>query len=261
MAARRNGQNYRSRLQSATLPRAMQKVLEISVIVPAANEADELPQCLARVQGEPNEIIVVDAQSDDGTRAVAEALGCQLLSHPQRHRARQMNLGATAAHGRILLFLHADTLLPAGALTKIIEAIDRRGALGGAFSRRYRSRSVFLALTSRLAALRNLLVGWHLGDQAIFVRRDIFATLGGFHDFPIFEDLDFSRRLRARGKTVTLTPPVCSSARRFVEKGALRTTWHDLLLTGRYFFGADPNHLCQSRPDRLNPLETYERLS
>jgi rSAM/selenodomain-associated transferase 2 len=239
----------------------MQGEPEISVIIPVANEADGLPQCLARVDDEPNEIIVVDAESEDGTRAVAEALGCRLLSHPQRHRARQMNLGAAAARGRILLFLHADTLLPAGALTKIIEAIERRSALGGAFSRRYRSPSLTLALTARLAALRNHLIGWHLGDQALFVRHDIFAELGGFRDFPIFEDLDFSRRLRARGKTVTLTPPVYSSARRFVDKGALRTTWHDLFLTGQYFCGADPNHLCQPRDDRLKALETYERLS
>src|ERR1044071_991181 len=114
----------------------------ISVIIPVANEAERLPQCLARVQGEPNEIIVVDAESDDGTRAVAEGFGCQLFSHPQRHRARQMNLGAAAARGHILLFLHADTLLPGGALAKIVDAIDRRGAIGGAFSRRYRSRSL-----------------------------------------------------------------------------------------------------------------------
>jgi hypothetical protein len=176
-----------------------------------------------------------------------------------------MNLGAAAARGRILLFLHADTLLPRGALAKIVDAIDRRGAIGGAFSRRYRSRSLTLALTARLAALRNRLFGWHLGDQALFVRHDIFAELAGYRDFPIFEDLDFSRRLRARGHTLTLTPPVYSSARRFVAQGPLRTTWNDLLLTGQYLAGEDPNDLlqvdCIPRPDRLQPRETYERLS
>jgi hypothetical protein len=172
-----------------------------------------------------------------------------------------MNLGAAEARGRILLFLHADTLLPAGALTKIIEAVDRRGALGGGFSRRYRSGSIFLALTSRLAALRNRLFGWYLGDQALFVRQDIFEELGGYRDIAIFEDLDFSRRLRARGRTLTLTPPVFSSARRFAAQGPLRTTWNDLLLTRHYFSGTDPNQLCIPRPDRLKALETYERLS
>jgi rSAM/selenodomain-associated transferase 2 len=238
---------------------------EISVIIPAANEAEGLPQCLARVRDEPNEIIIVDAASDDGTRALAEALGCRFLSLPQRHRARQMNLGAAEARGRILLFLHADTLLPSGALTNIAEAIDRRDAVGGAFSRRYRSRSLILAVTARLAALRNRIFGWHLGDQALFVRRDIFTELGGYRDFPIFEDLDFSRRLRRLGRTVTLTPPVFSSARRFAAKGPLRTTWNDLLLTRRYLSGVDPNDLpqadCIPRPDRLNPRKAYERIS
>jgi rSAM/selenodomain-associated transferase 2 len=239
----------------------MEDAREVSVIIPVANEAAILPQCFARVRGVPNEIIVVDAASEDETPVVAEAAGCRLLSCPHRQRARQMNLGAAQARGRILLFLHADTLLPPGALRKIIEAVDRRNFAGGAFSRRYRSRSPILAVTARLAALRNHLFGWHLGDQAIFVRRDIFERLGGYRDIPIFEDLDFSRRLRGLGETVTLTPPVYSSARRFALGGPLRTTWHDLLLTRRYLSGEDPNDLCQPPADRLKPLQTYERLS
>ncbi len=233
----------------------------VSIIIPVANEEAALPGCLAQIKDAPNEIIVVDAASEDDTPVVALRAGCRLLNLGQRHRARQMNAGAAEARGRILLFLHADTLLPAGALEKIIEAIDRRGALGGAFSRRYRSRSPLLALTSRLASVRNWFFGWHLGDQAIFVRRDCFARLGGFRDIPIFEDLDFSRRLRALGKVTTLTPPVYSSARRFTARGALCTTWNDLCLTRRYLSGEDPNDLCQAPPDRLKHLHSYERLS
>ncbi len=237
--------------------------LEISIIIPVANEAAALPDCLARIAGAPNEIIVVDAQSDDDTGAIAESAGARVLVSAERHRARQMNGGASAARGRILLFLHADTLLPAGALEKIIGAIDRRGAVGGAFSRRYRSRSLVLAITSRLASLRNLVVGWHLGDQAIFVRRDVFEKLGGFRDFPIFEDVDFSRRLRALGRTVTLTPPVYSSARRFAARGPWRTTLDDLALTRRYLTGGDPNDLGNPRGHRLEPSQpqkTHEHL-
>lgn len=226
---------------------------QISVIIPVANEAHALPGCLGRIAGLPNEIIVVDAESEDETAAVARRFGCELLSFPQRHRARQMNFGAAQAVGHILLFLHADTLLPPGALARIIAAIDRRGAIGGAFSRRYRSRSLTLALTSRLAALRNRVAGWYLGDQAIFVRRDIFEEMNGYRDLPIFEDLDFSRRLRRLGKTVTLTPPVLSSARRFAARGPLRTTVADLALTRRYLAGVDPNELCNPRRDRVEP--------
>jgi len=236
----------------------------ISVVIPAANEAQALPECLARITGVPNEIIVVDAKSEDATRAVVETRGARLLIYPQRHRARQMNHGAARAEGRILLFLHADTFLPHGALAKIVEAIDC-GALGGAFSRRYRSRSLVLVLSSRLAAVRNRLFGWYLGDQALFVRRDAFQQLGGYREIPIFEDLDFSRRLQSLGKTVTLTPPVRSSARRFAARGPFRTTWNDLRLTAKYLSGADPKDLaqadCQARLDRLKDLQTYERIS
>lgn len=176
-----------------------------------------------------------------------------------------MNLGAANAQGAILLFLHADTWLPQNALEKIVEAIGRRGAAGGGFARRYRSGSVTLAITSRLAGLRNRFFGWHLGDQALFVRRDLFEKLGGFREIPTFEDLDFSRRLGAIGRTITLTPPVSSSARRFAEKGPLRTTWNDLLLTRRYLSGADPNDPsqadCLPRLHRLKPLKPYERIS
>ncbi|MEO7167737.1 MAG: TIGR04283 family arsenosugar biosynthesis glycosyltransferase [Spartobacteria bacterium] len=239
----------------------MNGALKISIIIPAANEAEALPLALARIKGPAHETIVVDAESDDGTPAIAESLGCKVLAHSQRHRARQMNRGALEARGAILLFLHADTWLPSGALAKIIDAIERRGAIGGGFTRRYRSRSLTLALTSRLAGLRNRLIGWHLGDQALFVRRDLFEKIGGYRDLPIFEDLDFSRRLRAAGKTVTLTPPVQTSPRRFEARGPLRTTWDDLLLTRKFISGKDPNELCLSPRTRLKSLQTYERLS
>jgi rSAM/selenodomain-associated transferase 2 len=225
---------------------------EISVIIPVANEAEILAETLARIGGAPNEIIVVDALSEDETAAIAQRFGCKLLEFPERHRARQMNHGAAAARGRILLFLHADTLLPEGALGKIIAAIDQGGAVGGGFDRRYRSRSLTLALTSRLASLRNRFFGWHLGDQALFVRRDLFQQLAGYRDIPIFEDLDFSRRLRAAGRTVTLRPPVFSSARRFEARGPLRTTLDDLRLTKKYLAGVHPNELSKCTVDRLD---------
>ena len=99
---------------------------EISVVIPVANEAAALPECLACISRRSSEILVVDAGSDDQSAALARAAGCHVVPAPQRHRARQMNLGAAQARGRILLFLHADTWLPPGALAKIIDAIDRR---------------------------------------------------------------------------------------------------------------------------------------
>ena len=233
----------------------------ISIVIPVANEAVTLPDCLRQVEQTTSEIIVVDGGSEDATVEIAESFGCRVLASPRPQRARQMNLGASRARGRILVFLHADTWLPPQAAGRIMEAIDRRGACGGGFARRYRSDALTLALTCRLAGVRNRFFGWHLGDQALFVRRDVFEKLGGYRDLPIFEDLDFSRRLRALGKTVTLTPPVYSSPRRFARKGPLRTTWEDLLLTGKYLAGVDPNELCQPPRDRLQAVQTYERIS
>ena len=241
----------------------MQPLPQISVVIPVANEAGALPECLGRIGGEPNEILVVDARSEDETAAIARRFGCELLLFPERHRARQMNFGAARAHGEILLFLHADTLLPENALTKIVEAMKQPNAVGGGFARRYRSRSRILALTCWLAEWRNRFFGWHLGDQAIFVRHEIFLQLGGFRDIAIFEDLDFSRRLRALGRTITLRPPVLSSARRFAARGPLRTTLDDLRLTRRYLAGVDPNQLCNAPSDQVeaNQPKTYEHLS
>jgi GT2 family glycosyltransferase len=145
-----------------------------------------------------------------------------------------MNLGAQRATGGALLFLHADTLLPRSALEQITTTLTQQEVVGGAFSRRYDSPSVVLQLTCLLADWRCRWFGWFLGDQAIFVRRSTFEALGGYREWPQFEDLDFSRRLARAGRVVTLTPPLASSARRFARRGALRQTALDLLLTFRY---------------------------
>jgi len=146
----------------------------------------------------------------------------------------QMNLGASTAGGDTLLFLHADTQLAPGALRAIEVALEEPAVLGGGFARRYESPSLFLRLTCALAEARTRLSGWFLGDQAIFVRRATFTALGGFREWDIFEDLDFSRRVARSGRVVTLRPPVLSAARRFAARGAVRTTWRDLGLTARY---------------------------
>jgi hypothetical protein len=155
----------------------------------------------------------------------------------ERNRASQMNHGRRLARGDVLLFLHADTLIARVALTKIIDALRRRQVVGGAFARRYASRSVFLLATCLLTEIRGKAFGWFLGDQAIFVRRDVFDSLGGFRELEIFEDLDFSRRMKRVGRVMTLRPPVVSSARRFSRRGPVRTTLADIWLTYRYVLG------------------------
>lgn len=213
----------------------------ISIIIPAVNEAKGLGETIAaaRSSSVPSEVIVVDADSSDSTTNLATISGARVVRSRRRQRAHQLNLGAQHARAATLLFLHADTILPSGALDSIAGALQTHGVAGGAFIRRYASSSRFLGATCLLARCRNHLIGWHLGDQAMFVRRAAFFQLGGFRDVDQFEDLDFSRRLKRFGKIVTLTPCVTSSSRRF-SHGAVRTTARDLGLTMRYLWSGLP---------------------
>jgi GT2 family glycosyltransferase len=155
----------------------------------------------------------------------------------ERDRAIQMNQGKGLAVGDTLLFLHADTFIAPQALTKITGALREPQVVGGAFARQYASGSLFLRTTCLLAELRGKAFGWFLGNQAIFIRTEVFDALGGFRELEIFEDLDFSRRMKQAGRVVTLRPPVVSSARRFSSRGPVRTTLSDLWLTCRYLLG------------------------
>jgi rSAM/selenodomain-associated transferase 2 len=207
--------------------------MKISVIIPALNEACELPETIRRAAG-AHEIILADGGSDDGT---ADRKDVTVIRAP-RGRASQMNAGAAAATGNAFLFLHADTWLPDGAFDLINAALKGPDVVGGAFERTFRSDSVFLKITCALARFRNHAIGWHLGDQAIFCRAEVFRELGGFANMRAFEDVDFSRRLSRKGRLVTLRPPVLSSARRFRE-GAVKRTAKDLVLTLRYLLRPD----------------------
>ncbi len=208
----------------------------ISIIIPAANEAAQLPATFAALRGQTAryESIVIDAQSTDGTAKIARDFGAQVIASARRQRAAQMNAGARAARGEVLLFLHADTRLGPAALAKIAGALRDPAVAGGGFARRYDAPSPLLRVTCALAEMRTRCCGWFLGDQAIFVRRAVFEELGGFREWDIFEDLDFSRRLARAGRTVTLRPPVISAGRRFTARGAARTTWSDFWLTVRH---------------------------
>lgn len=217
----------------------------VSVIVPVFNEAETLEATIAALHSEtaPLEIIVVDAESSDEGALVAKKAGARIVRSHFRQRAHQLNLGAQHARAEIIIFLHADTILPSTAIDRMVNVLRVPTIVGGAFRRRYASPSILLRITCLLALCRNLLIGWHLGDQAMFVRRSVFFRLGGFREVDQFEDLDFSRRLKRFGRIVTLTPCVTSSARRF-DGGAARTTLRDFALTIRYLIKGLP----QARP-------------
>jgi len=226
----------------------------ISVIIPTLNEAELLSGTLSHIQANrpPYEILVVDAASTDNTVALASAAGARVIRSPQRRRAAQMNLGARTAQGDIFLFLHGDTWIGPRALEQIQTALGQSTAVGGGFARRFQSRSRVLRLTCLIGEWRSRWFGWFYGDQGMFVRRSVFEQLGGFRDIPIFEDVDFSRRVARLGRVVTLRSGVVSSARRFVVRGVLMTTASDVWFTLRYFAGTDP--------DRLDSLRSRRRL-
>jgi len=215
----------------------MSKAASISIIVPVWNEAAQLPASLGSVGAldESVQLIVVDGGSTDDSLAVARHRGAETLVSPVRQRAAQMNLGAGSANGDVLLFLHADTRLPANWRNVLASEIQRDAAcVGGAFRRRFDSASLVLRITCRLAAWRGSLFGWFLGDQAMFVRRDIFRALGGFAPLQKCEDLDFSIRLKRAGPCRLLPATVISSGRRFEERGPLRQTLRDFVVASRF---------------------------
>jgi len=230
----------------------------ISIIIPTRDEAVHLPAALDALAANLRscEVIVADGASGDATVDVAKVRGASVIQCATRQRATQLNAGARCARGDVLLFLHADTLLPPSGLERIEAALAHHEIVGGAFARRYDSPSFLLRVTCLLAEARCRWNGWFLGDQAIFVRREMFTTLGGFREYEIFEDLDFSRRLARAGRVVTLRPPVVSSARRFAN-GAWRRTCLDFAMTCRYLRGEHPDTIAargKAAPPR-QPME------
>jgi rSAM/selenodomain-associated transferase 2 len=234
----------------------------LSIIIPALDEEKALPSVLASLESQgddpPFEVVLADGGSIDGTVARFQAATgsypsrqrkARFLACPQAGRAVQMNMGARAATGKALLFLHADTLLPPGAIRAVVQALADPGVVGGGFRHAFIERGVILKLISFWASWRSRLAGIHLGDQAMFVRRDSFDAAGGFPDVPLFEDLRLSRALREQGRVITLTLSVATSARRLREAGALRMGLRFAWLQVRHAFGADPARLKNEYPD------------
>ena len=192
--------------------------------MPALDEAARIADVLAalaplRAQGV--EVIVVDGGSRDGTLHLCEGAADALLTAP-RGRGPQMNAGARAARGDALLFLHADTLLPPDAPVLVGAALAQRA--WGRFDVRIEGRSPWLPIVAAFMNLRSRLSGIATGDQALFLRREAFDAVGGFPAQPLMEDIEISKRLRARcGAPACLRERVVTSGRRWDERGAWRT--------------------------------------
>jgi rSAM/selenodomain-associated transferase 2 len=225
----------------------------VSVIVPCLDEAAGIVAALAALaplRGRGHEVIVVDAGSD-GTGDLARPLADQVLRAP-RGRAVQMNHGAAAASGDLLLFLHADTRLPEGADRSIVEGLARSGRAWGRFDVRLSGRHPLLRVVERFMSWRSRLTGIATGDQGIFVVRALFEAAGGFPEIALMEDIALSERLGRAGRPLCLRETVLTSSRRWEESGIARTVLLMWWLRLRYFLGADPRRLARDygyRPD------------
>ena len=215
----------------------------ISVIIPVLNEEKTIAAALyALLPLGPHEIIVVDGGSTDCTRRISVEAGAKvLMTGPGR--ARQMNRGALDATGDILLFLHADTRLPASAFRDIESALSDARCLGGRFDVELDSDRWLLKAVGFMISLRSRLSKVGTGDQAIFVRREILAELGGFPDMPLMEDIAFCRMLRRAGKVACLRSKVVTSARRWEADGVWRTIFKMWTLKLLYLAGVPPARL------------------
>lgn len=233
----------------------MEKMTTISVIIPTLDEEKALPSLLhALVQEDTDkEIIVVDGGSRDNTIRLAQDYGAKvLLALPGRGAA--INRGASEARGDLLLFLHADTLFPAGGLKKIKETLaDQPKLVGGNFRLLFDGDTIFSRwLTSFYAWIR--WCGLYYGDSGIFVRSSAYNAIGGIRPIPVMEDIDFVRRLEWFGKTCCiLNPPLITSSRRFQGRRALEIVYGWIKLHVLFYLGVSPERLAQIYATHVPP--------
>jgi rSAM/selenodomain-associated transferase 2 len=217
--------------------------MRVSVIVPTLNEERTIGATLEALNSlSPHEVIIGDGGSTDRTREICQIFGVNVVSAPCG-RGRQMNEGARRATGDVLLFLHADTQLPPTAFDDIRLALSDPRCVGGRFDVKLDGDRWMLGVVGRMISLRSRLTKVATGDQAIFIRRDIFDRIGGYPDLPLMEDIALCRTLKCFGQIACLRSCVTTSARRWEMEGV----WHTILkmwaLKVLYLLGISPARL------------------
>ena len=223
--------------------------MKISVIIPALNEEKTIASSLRALSAlEPRQIIVVDGGSRDRTVEICRQFAVEVAAS-ERGRARQMNCGAALAVGDVLLFLHADTRLPGSAFHDVAAVLDDPKCLGGRFDVELDGTHWMLKVIGALINYRSRVTKVGTGDQAIFVRREVFAQLGGYPDIPLMEDVAFGRALKRLGEVACLRSRVVTSARRWESDGIWRTILKMWMLKFLYLAGVSPARLKQYYAD------------
>lgn len=221
--------------------------MRLSIVIPTLNEAAGVVGALEALQplrAAGHEVVVIDGGSDDGTPDLAAPLADRVANAP-RGRAAQMNAGARIAGGDVLLFLHADTRLPARADRVVLDGLAGSGRAWGRFDVRIDGRHPLLRLVSALMNGRSRWTGIATGDQAVFVRRDAFAAVGGFPPVPLMEDVALSAALKRVSRPLCLHERVTTSGRRWESHGVVRTIVLMWWLRMRYFLGTSPERLAE----------------
>ncbi|BCB96553.1 glycosyl transferase [Dissulfurispira thermophila] len=217
--------------------------MKISVIIPAFNEEKHIKACIKSAKNiEPFEIIVVDGSSTDKTKELAKEEGVFVIQSP-KGRGIQMNIGASIANGDILLFLHADSVI-----TNRVDIRDyiAMGYIGGFFRLRFNDSSISTKLVEFFANLRARMLSLPYGDQAIFIKNDLFKKIGGFKEYPFLEDIEFVRRLKKFGKLRYIQHNVIASSRR-IQKGypfsPILISMRNALIVLFFMLGVSPHTL------------------
>lgn len=222
------------------------KQTRISIIIPCLNEVEGIRATLnaAGAHSDLVEIIVVDGGSTDDTcEIVSQIPSVKLMHSPIKSRAVQMNIGAHEATGDILLFLHADTILPNGFEHHIMDSCTDDKVVGGAFYLRFNAQHWMLGIMSFITRLN---IKWiTVGDHAMFFKRELFERLGGYPEIPLLEDLEFQLNARKHGKMVRIQVPVITSARRFISNGVARQIFRDAYILLAYYLGRSPKKLAK----------------
>ncbi|MEA5520950.1 TIGR04283 family arsenosugar biosynthesis glycosyltransferase [Limnoraphis robusta] len=221
----------------------------ISIIIPVLNEEKTIISVLSKLQNTPNlEMIIVDGGSQDNTIKVVDKFGKNTnievrILETIRGRAHQMNMGAKAATGEILLFLHADTQLPERFEKWVRQVLDEPNIIAGAFELKIAASVIGLRWVEQGVKWRSQYLQMPYGDQGIFLKASTFWEVGGFPELPLMEDFQLVRQLRRRGKIVLVPVAVTTSGRRWQKLGVLRTTLINQMIIIAYLLGISPSTL------------------